>query len=357
VDPLPSSADSSVRGGPRGGAAPGAWFRELPCEKPAARRIDLDAARGLAILLVVLGHVVARDLPADNLWYVRVKHAIYLFHMPLFMALAGVSFALSLPRLVAWADVVRFSLKRIERLFVPYLAFGLIVIAGKLVAARYVAVDNPGGDSALVELFVRPTHSGVSFLWFIYVLSIYLVIVPALFQVVGRRPMLLLIAGVALGVIGWPELFMLDSVVAYLPFFAGGMLLWMYREVWARPSASLLWLTTLGFAALLAIAQCQEVPKWLVGAASLLPVLGWMHRLPAMLASGLAALGRASFAIYLMNTIAIGIAKGVLLLGMPWDGCNFLVFFPVLLLSGVAVPMMVRRAVMAHLPRVARYLA
>lgn len=333
-------------------------FRELPCDKPSGRLVALDAARGLAILLVVIGHVVARDLPAGNEWYARLKDTIYLFHMPLFMTLTGISFALSLPRFAAWSDVARFSGKRVERLFVPYVVFGLVIIAGKLVAARYVQVDNLSGDSALLELVVRPTRSGASFLWFIYVLSIYLVTVPALFQVTGRRPMLLGIAGVALSWFGpWPELFMLDTVVVYLPFFAGGMMLWIYREAWIRLSPGLLAAATLVFAAVLAIAQLLDVPKWLAGAASVLPILAWMGRLPPLPARALAALGRASLAIYLMNTIAIGVAKALLLQVLPWDGGNFLVFFPLLLISGVAVPLLVRRVAMRRLPSVARYLA
>lgn len=333
-------------------------IRELPCEKPAARLVDLDAARGLAIFLVVVGHVVARDPPAANEWYARTKYTIYLFHMPLFMALTGITFAFSLPRFAAWLDVVRFSLKRIERLFVPYFVFGAMVIAGKLIAARYVNVDNQPGDSALLELLVRPTHSGASFLWFIYVLSIYLAIIPALFHLIGRWPMLLLILGLALNLFGpWPDLFMLDATVAYLPFFAGGMLLWLHRELWTRLAPAALWLATLVFVALLVIAQFIELSKWLVGAASVLPVLGWMRRLPPVWADRLAALGQASLAIYLVNTIAIGVAKALLLEVMPWDGRNFLVFFPVLLISGVAVPMLIRRALAPRLPRVARYLA
>ncbi len=338
-------------------------FAELAWEKPKARLADLDAARGLAILLVVIGHVVARDMPADNAWYDHLKDTIYLFHMPLFMALAGISFALSLPRFPGWGELGRFSAKRVERLFVPYVAFGVLVIGGKLAAGRFLHVDNPPDHEALLALFVMPTRSGATFLWFIYVLSIYLVLVPALFQVAGRRPLLLLALGVALGFLGpWPELFMLDEVVEYLPFFAAGMLLWQHRGFWKNLPSAGLWGASFLFAALLVMAQWLELPKWLVGAASLVPVLGWMHRLEESGAAAgalnvLAALGRASLAIYLMNTIAIGLAKGLMLKLLPWDGVNFLLYFPVLASAGVALPMLVRAAVTRHAPRAARYVA
>jgi len=81
---------------------PSAFLREIPYEKPRSRLLEVDAARGLAILLVVLGHVVARDMPAGNAWFAEVKAAIYLFHMPLFMVLTGITFALSVPRFAGW---------------------------------------------------------------------------------------------------------------------------------------------------------------------------------------------------------------------------------------------------------------
>ena len=86
----------------RPGALPShGLFGELAYEKPKERLLGIDAARGLAILLVVIGHVVARDMPAGNEWYAQLKDTIYLFHMPLFMVLTGMTFALSLPRFAA----------------------------------------------------------------------------------------------------------------------------------------------------------------------------------------------------------------------------------------------------------------
>jgi hypothetical protein len=131
------------------------------------------------------------------------------------------------------------------------------------------------------------------------------------------------------------------------------MLLWMHRDAWRRLSPATLWTTTVLFAVLLWV----DAPKWAVGAASVVPVLGWMQRLPPGLQRALAVLGLASLAIYLMNTIAIGVTKGLMLKVFPWDGVNFLVYLPVLALAGVALPMGVRWLAMRHFPRAARYLA
>jgi fucose 4-O-acetylase-like acetyltransferase len=333
-------------------------FRELPYEKPAGRLDALDAARGLAIFLVVVGHVVARNMPEGNAWYAVLKEEIYLFHMPLFMALTGITFALSLPRFSAWADLWRYCGRRVERLFLPYVAFGLLIIVGKHAAARFVHVDNLPGSSALMSLFVMPRHSGVEFLWFIYVLSIYLALVPAFFQLAGRRPGLLLALAVALyAARPLPELFMLDDAAKYLPFFALGALLWAQRRAWLPMRDDVLYLSSAVFALTLVFGLRPEVPEWIPGAASVLPVLGWMQRLPDAARERLAVLGRASLAIYLINTIAIGVTKGLMLKVLPWDGVNFLLYFPVLTAAGVCVPLAVRHFALRYTPRAARYVA
>jgi hypothetical protein len=59
-------------------------------------------------------------------------------------------------------------------------------------------------------------------------------------------------------------------------------------------------------------------------------------------------LGRFTFPIYLMNTIAIGFAKGVLFKFVIWDGINFLFFAPILLISGLFVPIFIKKQILAR---------
>lgn len=57
------------------------------------RDISFDIAKGIGIILVVIGHYVPDDAP---LWYTGLVRFIYYFHMPLFFIIAGY-FTIALP--------------------------------------------------------------------------------------------------------------------------------------------------------------------------------------------------------------------------------------------------------------------
>jgi fucose 4-O-acetylase-like acetyltransferase len=76
-------------------------------------RLDwLDAAKGLGILLVTLGHT---DIPS------QLKTYIYTFHMPLFFFLSGYLFTLK-----KFPNLKVFLSKRTKSLVLPYLCFSLV---------------------------------------------------------------------------------------------------------------------------------------------------------------------------------------------------------------------------------------
>jgi fucose 4-O-acetylase-like acetyltransferase len=338
-----------------GAAALGA----LPPPERGVRRIDIDALRGLAIVLVVVGHAVAREIPPGNDWYWVLKNLIYRFHMPLFMVLAGITFGMSVPMFRSWREVGAYSWRKSLRLAVPYFVFGLAIIAGKLVAARFVHVDNPpdGSFSDVAQLLLVPARSAAGFLWFIYVLAIYLLAMPALLKLLGRRPAPVLLASILLQAFQWPEFLMLDRVIGYLPFYCFGVWACLRKDLWSRVAGPGMWAGLLLVAALLATALQLEPPNWVIGAASVPALLALMQRLgDGSQAQFWARLGVNSMPIYLMNTIVIGVAKGLMFKVQPWDGPAFLVYFPVLVFVGCAVPMVIKRIAERHAPRLAAYL-
>lgn len=74
------------------------------------KRLDwIDIAKGIAIILVIVGHTVPNPSP--------LRHAIFSFHMPVIFILAGYTF-----RPKPWRELLSGS---VPRLLVPYLVLGL----------------------------------------------------------------------------------------------------------------------------------------------------------------------------------------------------------------------------------------
>src|SRR4051812_26667175 len=108
-----------------------------------SRLYDIDRAKGLAIALVVLGHIVQFETPAGNDWYEHLKYCIYEFHMAFFMYLSGFVMFHSGAAWIAPAQYRNFLWRRAIRCIVPFLLFGVISVFLKLLASTVIAVHNP----------------------------------------------------------------------------------------------------------------------------------------------------------------------------------------------------------------------
>lgn len=321
---------------------------------------SLDMAKGMAIVLVVVGHVAAREEVPGADWYNLLRSAIYSFHMPLFMVLSGISLGLSWKVLANHAAVGGYVRKRLKKLVIPYAILGLVIICGKLLASRFTHVDNiPSGVvSGLLDLFVRPMASAASFLWFIYVLSAYFLVFPWLLQRAPRAtPWAMMALGIALYPFAWPATFNIANIVMYLPFFSAGILLGQHWRQTASAIHPRLALWALPLLAALAYGAWQEpLPKWFVGTLSVPFFLALANRLQGASGSLFMTAGIYTFSIYLFNTLCIGVAKAVTLSAIPWRDGYFVGHFVVLLIAGVLGPILVKKMAQKISPPVAAYL-
>lgn len=87
-------------------------------EQQSERIQWIDILKGIAIILVVMGH-----MPYEP-GFVALKGGIYSFHMPLFMLLAGFTAALSMGRS---PSVGTFIYKRFIGIFLPYLVWSFMI--------------------------------------------------------------------------------------------------------------------------------------------------------------------------------------------------------------------------------------
>ncbi len=81
-------------------------------EKKIDRNLTIDVAKGIGIFFVVLAHTVKNEF---------VHNLIYMFHMPLFFFLAGMTIKYSVSN-----SNKEFVLKKIKRIIIPYLFFCIV---------------------------------------------------------------------------------------------------------------------------------------------------------------------------------------------------------------------------------------
>lgn len=271
-----------------------------PPAVPARGRIGwLDAAKGIGIILVVIGHASGGlidahwggQAPALRALFV----AIYTFHMPLFFLLSGLLVAERLER-----DSRRFVRGLGMSIVWPYFLWSTIQFTTIYLMSAFVNQPIEQYWPVLAALPIRP----VSQFWFLFALFFMHLLSFATLRALGGTAFLLLALAakpLTLLVTMPPALFL---VAAHLPFYglgvflgaAGARALVIERPAAARaamlPLAALLvWL------ALAAAPRLSPTVDVATDTAAALARVAWNGpNFPAALAGTLAALALASFA-------------------------------------------------------------
>ncbi|WP_088284864.1 acyltransferase [Ideonella sp. A 288] len=327
--------------------------------RAAERLIDVDVAKGLAIVLVVLGHVVARDIhPAGNGWYATMNACLYSFHMGLFFFFSGYVFFIGPAdtRLARWK-------KTAARLLPAYLLFAAIVLVAKSLAAGILPVDRPVQHlwTDLANLVLYPTSGFASYLWFIVALLQVELLAIALLAWLPGAPVSALLVAAGLHLlsvyVGVTNLLALHQTARYLVFFLLGQWAVAHRDAWVPWLRRHWWVALGAFVGAIALSPAAVQPTVLGLAA--VPAA---HAVALRLGAGRAAqvlvvLGTASLTIYLMNSLALGLVRAMILMTTGWDGWRFAVALPVLLVAGLVLPIVAQRLIfsrVAWLDRITR---
>jgi len=120
---------------------------------PANRNVLIDILKGVAIILVVLGHAIQFNTisSSNNL----VFKFIYLFHMPLFMFLSG--YLVFGTKVFDW----KFISKKFKSLVIPFLSWRVVTIV------LSVLVLNLNFLNLIIRTITDPSDGG---LWFLLIL-------------------------------------------------------------------------------------------------------------------------------------------------------------------------------------------
>ncbi len=334
-----------------------------PCSAPArprARRLDLDRAKGIAILLVVLGHIAAREQPPGVEWYEPFRYAVYRFHMPFFLYLSGTVVVLTGLHRTAPAEWSRVLRGRAVRLLVPFFGLGLFILGAKLLAMQVVHVDNrpEGLWGGLRDLFWTTGQSPAATVWYLLVLFLSTALaLPLLRLGVGTTG--LVAVGLALQMVDVPPVAYLDRLAKHFIFFAAGT--WVAerqdRLLPVFEGLQPFWWAAFGMSIAAAVAGVIDARLAMLACGLLcIPALHGLTRLPPISAWNWPLfLGRYAMAIYLFNTLAIGLAKAMLIaVGIGWTKQGFPVHAGVLTAAGVALPILLKALVLRRSPALDR---
>ncbi len=143
----------------------------------------INTARGIAILLVILGHSITEDMAAASLPAFVLRIFVYSVHMPVFFFISGYLFQIkeqdyfSLP-------LKKYTVSKFRRLMVPYISFSiinyLILYAAALVPGISGILESHGYVCGTIadSLFQILTFQGHldTHLWFCYVMFLILCI-------------------------------------------------------------------------------------------------------------------------------------------------------------------------------------
>lgn len=146
-----------------------------------SKRVEwIDTAKGIGLILVILGHLKIDYLSA---W-------IYTFHMPLFFFLSGVVFS------GAKYSFKEFLLKRIKSLVIPYFSLGIVIWLFYAVVNIFVGQENGlyGSNIEMLKNFIFQEHFWT--VWFLACLFLTEILYFILVKLLGKNFLILSVASV-----------------------------------------------------------------------------------------------------------------------------------------------------------------
>lgn len=309
--------------------APSADAKETVATRP--REVWIDYARGLGVVLVVLGHVlgglVRANLFPDTNQAAWIDYTLYTFHMPLFFFLSGLNVQFSLRR-----GAATFLTGKLWTIAYPYVLWSLI--QGVIIMTLSRDANIPIYPKDLAEIWRSP----IGQFWFLYALMICHIVVA----LVPNKWVVIAIA--AIGFLSYwimPVRPTLALTLHHFPFYLLGVYASRMVGAW-RPHVMALPVVCLAFAVAVYLGGQwsgmdangpASLPACILGIAGVVigcKLLDRSHR-------WLAAVGLMSMTIYILHILAgSGIRVLMLKMHVPPDPWLYLVAGTA---AGVVLPM------------------
>ena len=188
----------------------------------------IDLAKGVAILLVVLGHVINSYIVSGEfnkyISYTQYVHfTIYCFHMPLYFALSGYLYSKS-KEVCNISEYKSGVLKKTIALGIPYIVFSLMQGSIQVLLSQFT--HNHIKFSSLMHILTQPILQ----FWFIYTLLFIFILVPLLEMIIksDKFVFLLLITIKIVSFFIITNIIAIDTFSQYAIYFYAGKILCEY---------------------------------------------------------------------------------------------------------------------------------
>lgn len=141
------------------------------------KRFDqIDALKGFAMFLVVLGHaIIVYPINIHNdVFFGNLYNFVCTFHLPLFFIVSGYCFSYK-------GNYKEFIIGKCKRILVPYFVFGLI---NTLLRLLFPSLAN--GTDTIINLLINLFINGGEY-WFLFTLFIIFLIYPLLNKLINSN--------------------------------------------------------------------------------------------------------------------------------------------------------------------------
>lgn len=176
------------------------------------RILTYDFLRGVAIILMVVGHCIL-VYPInlhEILWCDLLYQWIYTFHMPLLFFVSGCVYK--------YGDFKSYISKKVNRILVPYIIFGII---NKFLHSYGASLVNQHSELSTLPASLFLGYSN----WFLFTILLIFITYPLIDRLIGNKIIQLIIALIILIFVpssSFPGIFQLNNYIIYLPFFMMG---------------------------------------------------------------------------------------------------------------------------------------
>lgn len=315
---------------------------------PAIKRCRyIDIAKGLCIILVVIGHFNPDYAPR---WWDVLNRIIYTFHMPVFLFASGFIFIYTRKPGLSYG---RMLYGKVKRLMIPYFSTSVIVITIKLLSQGSLNVDNPVTIDSYLRIFYYP-EAGY-FLWFIWTLW-------WMFMAVGvyrNKTHLWLLTMLTLMLHFIPfqvtRLFALEATCYNAVYFMTGAMVCLYRDRlkrWRQVPPSffclLFVLMETGYAVLPPDSVWHRILVVIIPFAGIVAVTSLSRSIaavPLRRVTWIYTVSACSYIIYLFHTTFEGFTKAIAvkIAGLPLSDMQFIGVATLVIAIGLTGPMVLQR--------------